>query len=54
MDALQIELAKARRDANFSQSIRDVDSIIEQLEKAREEISAGEKRSWKHLQACHG
>lgn len=41
MDLLQIELAKLRRDANLSQSIEDVDKIIEQLEKARETIAAG-------------
>jgi hypothetical protein len=38
MDVLQIELAKLRRDANLSQSISDVDLIIEQLERARETI----------------
>jgi len=41
MDALQIELAKLRRDANLSKSIEDVDSIIEQLERAREAVAAG-------------
>jgi E3 ubiquitin-protein transferase RMND5 len=41
MDALQIELAKLRRDANLTQSIQDVDKIIEQLEMARESIIAG-------------
>ena len=41
MDALQIELAKLRRDANLSQSIHDVDKIIEQLEHARESIVSG-------------
>ncbi len=43
MDVLQVELAKLRRDANLSQSIQDVDSIIEQLERAREAIVAGER-----------
>ncbi|KAF4635026.1 hypothetical protein G7Y89_g3093 [Cudoniella acicularis] len=38
MDALQVDLAKLRRDANLTQSIEDVDKIIEQLEKAREAI----------------
>jgi hypothetical protein len=41
MDALQIELAKLRRDANLSQSIQDVDKIIEQLENARESVVSG-------------
>ena len=41
MDALQIELAKLRRDANLKQSIHDVDQIIEQLEKARRTIETG-------------
>ncbi|PBP16495.1 RMND5A protein [Diplocarpon rosae] len=36
MDLLQIELAKLRQDSNLKQSMDDVDSIIEQLEKARE------------------
>jgi hypothetical protein len=43
MDALQVELAKLRRDANLTQSIEDVDKIIEQLERAREAIVAGKK-----------
>lgn len=43
MDALQIELAKLRRDANLTQSIQDVDKIIQQLERARETILAGMK-----------
>lgn len=38
-----MELAKLRRDANLSQSIQDVDKIIEQLERARETIVAGKK-----------
>ncbi|TVY62713.1 LisH domain-containing protein [Lachnellula suecica] len=38
MDTLQIELAKLRRDANLSESIQDVDKILEQLEAAREAI----------------
>jgi FtsZ-binding cell division protein ZapB len=41
MDILQVELAKLRRDANLTQSIQDVDKIIEQLEAARESIVAG-------------
>ena len=43
MDVLQVELAKLRRDANLSQSIEDVDKIIEQLESTREAIIAGMK-----------
>lgn len=42
MDTLQLELAKLGRDANFTQSIADVDHIIEQLERAREAIVEGE------------
>ena len=42
MDSLQDELAKLRRDASLSQSIQDVDKIIQQLEKARGTIEAGE------------
>ena len=42
MDSLQDDLAKLRRDANLSQSIADVDKIIQQLEKARGTIEAGE------------
>ena len=41
MDALQLELARLRRDANLKQSIDDVDLIIAQLEGARESIVAG-------------
>ncbi len=41
MDAIQIELAKLRKDGNLKQSIDDVDKIIEQLERARETIVAG-------------
>jgi FtsZ-binding cell division protein ZapB len=41
MDILQVELAKLRRDANLTQSIEDVQKIIEQLERARELIVAG-------------
>ena len=43
MDALQLELAKLRKDGNLTQSIEDVDKIIEQLERAREAIVAGKK-----------
>lgn len=41
MDNLQIELAKLRRDANLTESIQDVDKILEQLEAARESIIQG-------------
>lgn len=48
MDVLQTELAKLRRDATLSQSIQDVDKIIEQLERARESILAGTGNSGAH------
>jgi len=38
MDILQHDLEKLRQDANLQQSIQDVDKIIEQLERAREQI----------------
>ncbi|TVY89210.1 LisH domain-containing protein [Lachnellula willkommii] len=38
MDNLLIELAKLRRDSNLTESIQDVDKILEQLEAARESI----------------
>ncbi len=38
MDILQHDLKKLRQDANLQQSIQDVDKIIEQLERAREQI----------------
>jgi len=41
MDSLLIELAKLRRDANLTESIQDVDKILEQLEAARESIVQG-------------
>ena len=41
MDGLQLELAKLQKDANLGQTISDVDKIIEQLEKARDTITAG-------------
>jgi hypothetical protein len=41
MDVLQIELAKLRKDGNLSQSIQDVDKIIEQLERAKAAIVEG-------------
>ena len=50
MDVLQDELAKLHRDANLTQSIRDVDKIIEQLERARESIVAGKRSSVLHVQ----
>jgi len=40
MDVLQAELAKLQGGANLSQSIEDVDKIIEQLERTRESIIA--------------
>jgi hypothetical protein len=49
MDVLQVELAKLQRDGNLTQSIEDVDKIIEQLERARESIVAGKNgfRGWR-------
>ena len=41
MEALQLELAKLRRDSHFTQSIDEVDKIIAQLERAKETIVAG-------------
>jgi hypothetical protein len=41
MDALQIDVAKLRRDAGLDQSIADVDKIIAQLEGARTSIVNG-------------
>lgn len=41
MDNLLIELAKLRRDSNLTESIQDVDKILEQLEAARESIVQG-------------
>lgn len=46
MDILQDELAKLHRDANLTQSIQDVDKIIEQLERARASIVAGRRASF--------
>jgi hypothetical protein len=45
MDILNNDLAKLRNDANLEQSIRDVDKIIEQLERAREQIVESKKAS---------
>jgi hypothetical protein len=41
MDALQLELARLQKDASLSQSIEDVDKVLEQLCNAREAIAAG-------------
>jgi hypothetical protein len=43
MDVLQLELAKLHKDGNLTQSIQDVDKIIEQLERARGSIVAGKR-----------
>ncbi|POS83214.1 hypothetical protein EPUL_003748 [Erysiphe pulchra] len=40
MDALEIELSKLEKNMTLEKSIRDVDILIEQLEKARETIAA--------------
>lgn len=58
MDNLQIELAKLRRDANLTESIEDVDKILEQLEAAREQIVQGksglsEPGRTSSLKLCH-
>ncbi|KAI6251220.1 hypothetical protein HI914_00056 [Erysiphe necator] len=39
MDALEAELSKLKKNMTLSKSIRDVDSLIEQLETARETIA---------------
>ena len=39
-----MELAKLQRDHNLAPCIDDVDTIIQQLERAREAIVAGEER----------
>jgi hypothetical protein len=44
MDVLQVELAKLQRDHNLAPCIGDVGNIIQQLERAREAIVAGEER----------
>jgi prefoldin subunit 5 len=43
MEILQDELAKLRRESSLSQSIDDIDKIIEQLERARESVLAGKE-----------
>lgn len=42
MDVLESELARLKKDANLSQSIEDVDKILEQLCRVRETIAAGQ------------
>jgi E3 ubiquitin-protein transferase RMND5 len=42
MDILETELARLQRDATLSQSVEDVDKILEQLCRARDSIAAGE------------
>lgn len=42
MDALTTELSRLQRDPALSQSVEDVDKILEQLCKARESIASGE------------
>lgn len=51
MDALETELARLQREATLSQSIEDVDKIIEQLCRERDSIASGEgsSRSLKFL-----
>jgi hypothetical protein len=42
MDVLETELARLHGEATLSQSIEDVDKILEQLCRARDSIAAGE------------
>jgi E3 ubiquitin-protein transferase RMND5 len=42
MNALETELTRLQRDAALSQSVEDVDKILEQLCRARDAITAGE------------
>lgn len=41
MDVLESEITKLLKDSNLRKSIKDVEIIIDQLEKARETIVAG-------------
>lgn len=43
MDVLKNDLAKLQKDANLDQSMRDVDKIIAQLERARGQIVQGKE-----------
>jgi hypothetical protein len=54
MDVLQLELAKLRKDGNLTQSIQDVDKIIEQLERARESIVAGRESRFPQIRKGGG
>ncbi len=49
MDILKNDLAKLQKDANLEQSIKDVDKIIEQLERAREQIVESKQVFWRML-----
>lgn len=42
MDVLETELTRLQREATLSQSVEDVDKILEQLCRARDSIAAGE------------
>ena len=42
MDVLATELLRLQRDVSLYQSIEDVDKILDQLSRARDEIAAGE------------
>jgi len=42
MDVLETELTRLHGEATLSQSIEDVDEILEQLCRARDSITAGE------------
>jgi E3 ubiquitin-protein transferase RMND5 len=41
MDVLETELARLQKEATLSQSVEDVDKILEQLCRARDSIAAG-------------
>ena len=41
MDVLETELSRLRQDASLSQSVDDVDSILEQLFQAKDAIASG-------------
>jgi hypothetical protein len=41
MDVLETELARLQRDATLSQTVEDVEKILEQLCRARDSIAAG-------------
>lgn len=52
MDALEKDLARLAKEATLSQSVEDVDKILEQLVQAREAIANGQYIS--HQCVGHG